>query len=525
MALQSRAVEQLAEVLATLVSSSTEAAATQGAVERIAECFDSEVGAVVRDGIVVASIGFRRDGPVQIALVELAHGYGDALDVPGAGMCSAVVVVVPSASPSRLVLARSGSDGYSLEEVCLLRSIGRILADALDMLHLRDMVAASEARFRRIVETANEGIWLLGVDASTTFANDKAAEILGYSAKEMGGLSLFDALDETGKAQAARNLERRRRGLSDQLECALLRKDGSHIWVLLNASPVVDSDGVFSGSLCMISDISQRKRIEEVLSRREQQLAVAQRVAGLASFEWDIGSDQLSWSDELYRMLGRDRGALELDFAGYVDHIHPDDRDHVVRGMELAMKGSDAGDTEYRVVRSDGEVVWVQARSEVERDEQGAASLIRGTILDVTASKRMEEALREATARFRLLQAMATAANEASDLEEVLQVAVDEICAHTGWVAGHAYLPGGDGDSVVRCRSGTSTTSGSSGPCAPRRHRTGSCRHAAWSERCSPVVSRRGRVCSRRKASRTWSGRRRAWNSPPLRSRCASGAR
>jgi PAS domain S-box-containing protein len=319
---QSRSVQQLAEVLATLVSSSTEAEATQGAVERVAECFDSEVGAMVRDGAVVASVGFRRDGPVPPALVTLAAGNDGTLDVPGAGPCAAVVVEVPSESPSRLLLARSGEDGYSLEEVSLLRSMGRILANALDMLRLRDMVAASEARFRRIVETANEGIWLLGADGMTTFANDKTAEIFGYSPVEMAMVSLFDVLDEAGKAQAANNLERRRQGISDQLECAFLRKDGSRVWVLLNASPLLDGEGDFVGSLCMISDISHRKEIEEEL--------------------------------------------------------------------------------------------------------------------------------RETTARFRLLQAMATAANEASCLEEVLQVAVDEICAHTGWVAGHAYLPAGAlDDSVV----------------------------------------------------------------------------
>ncbi|MEA2704059.1 MAG: hypothetical protein QOD63_2004 [Actinomycetota bacterium] len=174
-----RSVEQLAEVLATLAASSTERAAMQGAVERIAECFESEVGALVEGGTILASVGFRRQGPLPPALVEVASGRGSEVDVPGAGLCCAVVVPVPSERPSRLVLARSGDDGFSLEEVSLLRSMGRILATALDMVHLRDRVAASESRFRRILETANEGIWLLDVKGGTTFANEKVAEILG----------------------------------------------------------------------------------------------------------------------------------------------------------------------------------------------------------------------------------------------------------------------------------------------------------------------------------------------------------
>ncbi len=450
MAPQSRSVQQLAEVLAALVSSSTEAAATQGAVERIAECFESEVGAVVRDGTVVAAVGFRQDGVVPPALVTLAGGLGDALDVPGAGRCRAVVVSVPSECPSRLLLARSGDEGYSLEEVSLLRSMGRILANALDMLRLRDRVAASEGRFRRIVETANEGIWLLDVNGSTTFANDKIAEILGFSPEEMEQKSLFDVLDDTGKAQAAKNLERRRQGISDQLECAFLRKDGALVWVLLNASPLLDADGAFVGSLCMISDITPRKRMEDVLSSREQQLAEAQRVAGVGSFEWDVVDDRLSWSDELYRMLGHVPADQKRTYADYVTHVHPDDRPEFLERVQALMDGADLYEAEYRIVREPGEVLWVRARSEITRDAEGRPLLMRGTVLDVNASKLTEEALRETTARFRLLQAMATAANEASCLEEVLEVAVREICAHTGWLAGHAYLPAGaTGDVVV----------------------------------------------------------------------------
>jgi PAS domain S-box-containing protein len=440
---QSRSVQQLAEVLATLVSSATEAAAIQGAVERIAECFDSEVGAVVRHGDVLASVGFRADGPLPATLIEVAAGRADEVDVPGAGPCRAVVVPVPSESPRQLLLARSGADGFSLEEVSLLRSMGRILANALDMLRLRLVLGASESRFRRIVETANEGIWLLDAEGSTTLANDKIADILGYTPEEMLGLSLFDVLDDAGKAQAVRNLERRRQGISDQLECAYLRKDRSHVWVLVNASPLIDSDGSYIGTLTMISDISQRKRMEDVLSQREQQLAEAQRVAGLGSFEWDLATDSISCSDELYRMLGQDPLGGSAEYAELLSHVHPDDRDAVDSRMRAAAEGSEPYDAEFRIARHGGDALWVRARSEVVRDAGGRPRLVRGTVLDVNTSKLTEEALRETTARFRLLQAMATAANEASCLEEVLQVAVEEICLHTGWVAGHAYLPAG----------------------------------------------------------------------------------
>lgn len=142
-----------------------------------------------------------------------------------------------------------------------------------------------EVPYRRIVEAANLGIWALDPEGATTFANGKMSDILGYPAEEMATLTLFDVLDEQGKAQAAGNLERRRQGESAQIECAFVRKDGTYVWLLVNASPLLDEGGGYVGALCMASEITERKRVEALIQLGEQQLAAAQRVAHLGSWE------------------------------------------------------------------------------------------------------------------------------------------------------------------------------------------------------------------------------------------------
>ena len=438
---QGRSAQQLAEVLATLAASSTEAGAALGGAERIAECFEADVAAILKGDEVQAAVGFRRDSLPLAEMLAVDKGLRREIYVPGAGTCLATVVPVPSEPPRRLVLARSGEDGFSLEEISLLLSMGRILATALDMIALRDRVATSETRFRRVVETANEGIWLFDSEGHTAFANEKTAEILGYAPEDMQALSLFDALDDTGKAQAAKDLERRRQGLSDQLEARFLRKDRSYVWVLVNASPLFDVDGQYAGSVCLMSDITQRKHIEEVLHQREQQLAEAQRVAGLGSFQWDVSSGRLECSDELFRLLGLQPGRATFTYDDYLERVHPADRWALTNRVADAVDGSGVYEIQHRIVRPSGEVVWVEAHAEVVRDPEGGVPLlVRGTAQNITTSKHVETALRETTARYRLLQAMASAANEASTLEEALQVAVEEICVHTGWAVGHASV-------------------------------------------------------------------------------------
>jgi hypothetical protein len=298
---------------------------------------------------------------------------------------------------------------------------------------------------RRVVETADEGIWVLDDGGSTVFANPKMAAILGYPANELAALSVYDVLDEQGAAAAAGNLARRRRGHVDELECNFVRKDGSRTWVLMHASPLHDGAGDYLGSLCMVGEINERRRIEELLLESKQQLADGQRVAHLGSWEWEPASKRTKWSEEMFHLFGIAGGVLQaetfFDSALVSDQVHADDRHKFLVGAEALERGEPHFEHDARVIRPGGEAVWIRWRGKAVRDAAGDIVRVLGTAHDITATKRSEAELRTTSARYRLLQKMAFAANEASTLEGALQVAVDQICAHTGWAAGHAYVP------------------------------------------------------------------------------------
>ncbi len=189
--------------------------------------------------------------------------------------------------------------------------------------------------------------------------------------------------------------------------------------------------------------MTDRDGIEGALRKRERELAEAQRVGQLGSWEWDVTADSTSWSDELYRIFGLAPQELEATYEGFLAHVHPEDRALINEAVGAALRGAEL-DLICRFVRPAGEVGWIHSRGEVIRDEAGVPLLMRGTALDVTVSKRAEEALQDTAARYRLLGAMAAAANEAQAVEEALQVAVDEVCAYAGWAAGHVYVRSGN---------------------------------------------------------------------------------
>jgi two-component system, cell cycle sensor histidine kinase and response regulator CckA len=125
----------------------------------------------------------------------------------------------------------------------------------------------NEQKFRRIVDTSNEGIWIVDDDGRVTFVNARMADMLGCRMEELLGRRAADFVFEADLPDHSARLEKRRQGLVEQYERRWRRRDGKALWTIVSATPIFDTEQHFRGAFAMITDITELKLAEEKLQR------------------------------------------------------------------------------------------------------------------------------------------------------------------------------------------------------------------------------------------------------------------
>ena len=150
--------------------------------------------------------------------------------------------------------------------------------------------------------------------------------------------------------------------------------------------------GGFAISLLILGAIlAERSAAGRELARTHAGLAEAQQLAHVGSWEWDVPADQVTWSDELYRLWGVEPGGGEMTYEWYLESVHPDDRELVKNMVERAFTEGMPFSFEHRVSQPDGRPRWIHSRGRVVRDDSGAPLRMLGTAQDITDRKRIDE--------------------------------------------------------------------------------------------------------------------------------------
>lgn len=275
---------------------------------------------------------------------------------------------------------------------------------AIEQAQDRQKLLDSEARFRSILQNSGDAFYLLKRGGHIVDVNDEACHQLGYTREELIGKTV-DFIDVGYQKHRGLNLTQRLdTGERITFESRHCRKDGTEFPVEIRLSPFMQDGARYS--VASVRNITERMQAEERLRQQQMLLEESQALSHLGSFEWDIRTNRLTWSSELYRIYGLEPGETEITLERFISHLHPEDRRKVEGAIQAACSGASGFRTEERIIRSSGEVRILASIGKVITDDQGLPIRIIGACQDVTEQK---QAAAELESSQKLVAAMAQA--------------------------------------------------------------------------------------------------------------------
>jgi PAS domain S-box-containing protein len=279
------------------------------------------------------------------------------------------------------------------------QGVGR---DITERKQAEEALRESEELYRKLVEASPEAIAVVDLKGNVLKLSESAMEMFGYSEEDLSGASLFDFVTDGYWDGVALNRETLiETGRVVGSEMAIRKKDGSEVFVEVNASTIKDEDGNPSAIVAVVRDITERKAAEEALRESEEKYRLLYDNAGEAIFSYDpelrlteinrVGCEAIGYSRE--EMLGKN--VLELNI------LHPRDSELAATVISRHFAGENVSKTEYTVIRKDGSERLFSVVGAAIRDPDGNLQSITNMCRDITDRKAAEEALRQSEEKFR----------------------------------------------------------------------------------------------------------------------------
>ncbi|MBL4703833.1 MAG: PAS domain S-box protein, partial [Flavobacteriales bacterium] len=272
-----------------------------------------------------------------------------------------------------------------------LSLIGTVL-DISDKKSDEKALRDSEAEFRSIYESSYSGIPQTDLKGNFIKTNKRFREITGYSEAELMSMSIADVTHPHHREESMRQFKELISGKIPhfEVEKIYIKKNGEEIICNTLVSALLDSEGKPISAIATITDITEQKRVKQKLSENTIRLDEAQQLSHLGSWALEIPSNNLTWSDESYRIFGVEK-SQQPTYQRWLKMLHPEDRERAQKLIEGLYESSGKIEFEYRIIRPDGVIRHLHCWNTVELDKNGVSLKMLGATLDITERKAVEK--------------------------------------------------------------------------------------------------------------------------------------
>lgn len=275
------------------------------------------------------------------------------------------------------------------------REVNAHIAKKTQALHASNKML--QERYELTLEGVGDGIWDWDLLQDTIYFSKRWKEILGFAEDEIENAfhvwhdrihpedvrKTMDAVSVniSGKSERFENQHR------------LKHKDGHWIWVLVRGKTMVDEQAMAIRMLGTLTDVTERKALEDKVLENEARLIEAQKIAHLGNWEWNLSSHKITWSDELYRLLGEEPQSFQPTYKSIVRYLSASEKKRYRENLRSVLQNRQI-DQNYtlNIIRKNGVNRTISATVKVIRDK-GQIVYVQGTFLDITERKEAEEQL------------------------------------------------------------------------------------------------------------------------------------
>jgi diguanylate cyclase (GGDEF)-like protein/PAS domain S-box-containing protein len=305
---------------------------------------------------------------------------------------------------SAVAMMKAGAHDYLMKSnlARLVPAVARELEQAQDrrerkqaedeLIKAKEKAEGSEEKFKAITNQATEGIALSDLDGNYVFVNPAFCKMTGYSEEELLKMTVFDVKAKTQPHSSFFESKTKMEGLPIQVN--LQRKDGTEFYTEIVGRVIKINNKDFV--LGTVRDISERKQAEEALKKSEERYALTLAAVNNGLWDWHIPSGNAFFSVLYYAILGYKDKAFPATYDSWRLLVHPEDIDRVESELRKSVESSEGFAIDLRMKMESGEWRWVSTRGKaVEKDAEGRALRMVGTLTDITERKQAEDQLRQ----------------------------------------------------------------------------------------------------------------------------------
>nr|RNJ70016.1 MAG: PAS domain S-box protein [Leptolyngbya sp. IPPAS B-1204] len=301
------------------------------------------------------------------------------------------------------IVSHDAQRQFDAEDVRVMTSLADFTATALYNDQIRQSLQQREAELRVVTNTVPVLISFVDREQRYRFNNRTYEEWFGQSAAAVYGKTLWEVLGESAYRTLRPYVEQVLSGELVTFESEVPYQDGGRRYVQATYVPRFDSQATVEGFVALVSDISERKQAEAALRQGEERLRIAQQAARAGVWDWDVLTNQVTWSEEYYQLYGLDPATTQPSYENWLAAILEPDRAHADRAARESLEHQTNLNVEFRILHPTQGERWITAMGQTFYDANHRPIRMTGIALDTTDRKRAEEALRQSEFKYQTL--------------------------------------------------------------------------------------------------------------------------